>query len=154
MPDISGKIVLREVKRIRPTLPVVIISGFATVQSAIQCMRLGAATVLEKPFTPEELTAAVSHALKTAEKEIDEEQGLVHDKEVLNILNRAVRNSGFTKDLVEKGAVTLEGYTLTGSEKLALLTGDVEWFEQYIGVLDPEHKKILNKIGSAPEFGR
>lgn len=152
MPDISGKIVLREVKRIRPTLPVVIISGFATVQSAIQCMRLGAATVLEKPFTPEELTAAVSHALKVVEEDIDEEHGLVHDKEILNILNRAARNSGFTRDLAENEAASLESYALTVSEKLALLTGDVEWFEQYFGVLDPEHKRILNIISNALEY--
>jgi len=149
MPDISGKIVLREVKRIKPTLPVIIISGFATVQSAIQCMRLGAANVLEKPFTPEELASAVNRALRVVAKEIDEEQGLVHDKEILNILNRADRDSQFASEIVEKEAIALEGYSLTPSEKLALLTGDVEWFEQYIGILDPKHKRILNIFGNA-----
>lgn len=149
MPDISGKIVLREVKRTMPDLPVIIISGFATVQSAIQCMRLGAATVLEKPFTPDELTSAVSLALKAAAKEIDEEQGLVHDKEILNILNRADRDSQFASEIVEKEAIALEDYVLTASEKLAILTGDVEWFEQYIGILDPKHKRILNIISNA-----
>jgi DNA-binding NtrC family response regulator len=53
MPDIGGMRVLRDVKRAKPALPVVIITGYATVRSAVQAMKLGAADYLEKPFTPE-----------------------------------------------------------------------------------------------------
>lgn len=143
MPDISGKIVLREVKRAKPDLPVVIISGYATVQSAIQCMRLGAAHVLEKPFTPEELIQVVDEALTQTSRVEPQEQSLIHEDEIRKILNRAARNPQFTRDLIEKDAEALEGYNLTAAEKLALLTGNVEWFEQYMGVLSPKHKKFF-----------
>jgi DNA-binding NtrC family response regulator len=43
MPDIGGMRVLRDVKRAKPSLPVVIITGYATVRSAVQAMKLGAA---------------------------------------------------------------------------------------------------------------
>ena len=50
MPDIGGMIVLRDVKRAKPELPVMIITGYANVQSAVQAMKLGAADYVEKPF--------------------------------------------------------------------------------------------------------
>jgi DNA-binding NtrC family response regulator len=143
MPDLSGKIVLREIKRVKPTLPVVIVSGYATVSSAIQCMRLGAAHVLEKPFTPEELSQVVQSVLKRSAQAPVEEQGLIHDEEILKILNRAARNPDFARDLHTRQADALEEYNLTAAEKLALVTGDVEWVEQYMGALEPKHKKVF-----------
>ncbi|UCG67513.1 MAG: response regulator, partial [Deltaproteobacteria bacterium] len=38
MPDIGGMRVLRDIKRAKPSLPVVIITGYATVRSAVQAM--------------------------------------------------------------------------------------------------------------------
>jgi DNA-binding NtrC family response regulator len=143
MPDLSGKIVLREIKRLKPTLPVVIVSGYATVSSAIQCMRMGAAHVLEKPFTPEELIQVVQSVLNRSPRAVPEEQGLIHDEEVLKVLNRASREPAFARDLHTREADALEEYNLTAAEKLALVTGDVEWLEQYIGALEPKHKRLF-----------
>jgi DNA-binding NtrC family response regulator len=143
MPDISGKIVLREIKRVKPALPVVIISGYATVQSAIQCMKLGAVNVLEKPFTPDELIQVVKQALVRSVEAISDERGLVHEEEIRSILKRAATDAAFAAQLNENGAEALECYGLTQAEKLALLTGDVEWIEQYMGLLAPEHKNVL-----------
>ena len=64
MPDIGGMRVLRDVKRAKPSLPVVMITGYATVKSAVLAIKLGASDYLEKPFTPEELLNAVSSAIK------------------------------------------------------------------------------------------
>ena len=52
MPDIGGMRVLRDIKRARPALPVVMITGYASVRSAVQAVKLGAAEFLEKPFAP------------------------------------------------------------------------------------------------------
>jgi DNA-binding NtrC family response regulator len=146
MPDLSGKIVLREIKRVKPTLPVVIISGYATVASAIQCMRMGAAHVLEKPFTPEELIQVVQAALKRSTEAPPEEQGLIHDEEIRKVLNRAARNPQFAREIATREADALEEYNLTAAEKLALVTGDVEWIEQYMGALEPKHKKLFETL--------
>ena len=45
----------------------------------------------------------------------------------------------------EVKADALEGYDLTGAEKLALLTGDVEWIEKQIGPLSKQQRKWLEQ---------
>jgi DNA-binding NtrC family response regulator len=87
MPDIGGMKVLRDVKRINPTLPVIMITGYASIESAVQAMKLGAAEYIEKPFEPEQLLDAVSRALGISKEA--EEQGLIHREEVAKVLDRA-----------------------------------------------------------------
>jgi CheY-like chemotaxis protein len=55
MPEMPGEEVTKAVKHIRPDIDVVIITGFATVESAVECMQYGAMDYLQKPFTEEEL---------------------------------------------------------------------------------------------------
>jgi two-component system response regulator FlrC len=59
MPRLDGLGLLREVKRRAPATHVVLISGYATMDSAIEAMRLGAADYLLKPFLCDALEAIV-----------------------------------------------------------------------------------------------
>lgn len=149
MPDIGGMRVLRDVKRAKPTLPVVIITGYATVRSAVQAMKLGAADYLEKPFTPDQLLKAVASALEVAATEEPEEQSLIHTEEMLKVLERAAADSDFFTALLEQAADALDHYELTGPEKLALLTGDITWIEEQIGPLTREQRRWLDLRRSA-----
>jgi DNA-binding NtrC family response regulator len=149
MPDIGGMRVLRDVKRAKPTLPVVIITGYATVRSAVQAMKLGAADYLEKPFTPDQLLKAVASALEVAATEEPEEQSLIHTEEMLTVLERAATDNDFFTALFEQAADALEHYELTGPEKLALLTGDITWIEEQIGPLTKEQRRWLDLRRSA-----
>jgi CheY-like chemotaxis protein len=63
MPAMPGTEVVKSVKHLRPDIDVVIITGFATVESAVECMKYGAIDYVEKPFTEGELRAFVKHAL-------------------------------------------------------------------------------------------
>jgi len=147
MPEIGGMRVLRDVKRARPTLPVVIITGFGTVSSAVQAMKLGAADYVEKPFTPDGLLAVVRAALTAGRP--PEPQGIVHAEEMLRVLTRAGTDSAFVEELFSTGADALEGYTLTGPEKLAILTGDLRWIEEHVGPLVPVQRRWLEQRLSA-----
>jgi len=149
MPDIGGMRVLRDIKRAKPSLPVVMITGYASVRSSVQAMKLGAADYIEKPFTPEQLINAVASALDTAATKPPEEQALIHKEEMITILERAAFDSEFIAQLLYKGADALEEYDLTGPEKLALLTGDIEWIEKNIGPLKPNQKLWLEQRLSA-----
>jgi DNA-binding NtrC family response regulator len=149
MPDIGGMRVLRDVKRAKPTLPVVIITGYATVRSAVQAMKLGAADYLEKPFTPDQLLKAVASALEVAATEEPVEQSLIHTEEMLKVLERAATDSDFFTALFEQAADALDHYELTGPEKLALLTGDITWIEEQIGPLTREQRRWLDLRRSA-----
>ena len=149
MPDIGGMRVLRDVKRAKPFLPVVIITGYATVKSAVQAMKLGAADYLEKPFTPEELLKAVASALDIAATQEPEAQDLIHREEMIKVLERAASESEFFTSLLEHAVDALDEYNLTGPEKLALLTGDVEWIEEEIGPLTRSQRRWLEVRQSA-----
>ena len=65
MPDIDGICVLERIRREMPTLPVIMITGYATAQSAKRCRALGALNYLEKPLRPDILEDAVARALVT-----------------------------------------------------------------------------------------
>ncbi len=143
MPYIGGMRVLRDIKRARPSLPVIIITGYATVKSAVQAMKLGATDYIEKPFTPEDLVNAVNRALDIAKKKGPEEQKVIHKEEVLKVLERAAHDSEFVSSLYYHGADALEEYQLTGPEKLAILTGDIAWIEKHIGSITETQKRWL-----------
>jgi CheY-like chemotaxis protein len=63
MPAMSGTDVAKSVKHLRPDIDVVIITGFATVESAVECMKHGAMDYIEKPFSENELRVFVKQAL-------------------------------------------------------------------------------------------
>jgi len=149
MPDIGGMRVLRDIKRANPSLPVVMITGYGSINSSVQAMKLGAADYIEKPFTPDQLIEAVASALDKAATKPPEEQALIHKEEMITILERAAADSEFIAQLLYKGADALEEYNLTGPEKLALLTGDIEWIEKNIGPLKPNQKLWLEQRLSA-----
>ena len=143
MPDMGGMRVLRDIKRAKPSLPVVMITGFATVKSAVQAMKLGAAEYLAKPFTPDELLKAVDSALQIAATREPEDQTLIHKEEMIRLLERAAVDTQLVYDMLHYGSDALEGYELSGPEKLAVLTGDIKWIEEHIGPLTPVQRKWL-----------
>jgi two-component system sensor histidine kinase/response regulator len=55
MPGISGFEVLEQIRAIDPTIVPIVITGYATVSSAVEAMKKGAFDFLPKPFTPDEL---------------------------------------------------------------------------------------------------
>jgi DNA-binding NtrC family response regulator len=143
MPDIGGMRVLRDVKRAKPAMPVVMITGFGSVQSAVQAMKLGAAEYLEKPFTPDALVKAVDKALHLARTTAPESQSLIHKEEILRLLEQAANDANLVYELLHHGADALEEFNLTGAEKLAVLTGDIQWIETHVGPLSPLQRKWL-----------
>ncbi|HKI52107.1 MAG TPA: HD domain-containing phosphohydrolase [Geothermobacteraceae bacterium] len=62
MPQISGIDLLREIHVVEPTMPVVLMSGQAELDTAVAAMQLGASDLLVKPYR----TAQLDHALKRA----------------------------------------------------------------------------------------
>jgi DNA-binding response OmpR family regulator len=57
LPDMDGIQILTEIRQRQPRLPVIMLTGYGTMQSAVDALRLGAADYLLKPFDPDVLTA-------------------------------------------------------------------------------------------------
>ena len=64
MPKLTGQDVLEHVRRTYPHVPVVIMTAFGSVESAVEAMRVGAFDYLTKPFANEELLLTVSKAVQ------------------------------------------------------------------------------------------
>ncbi|MGA2500969.1 MAG: sigma-54 dependent transcriptional regulator, partial [Tepidisphaeraceae bacterium] len=64
MPKMTGIELLQEAKRLRPELPVVLMTAFATVSTAVEAMRLGAYDYIQKPFDGEEIKLLVDRTLE------------------------------------------------------------------------------------------
>src|SRR5919108_3197587 len=63
MPGMDGLTLIREAKRLKTDLPIIIITGFSTESSAIEAVNLGVAGYLTKPFRVPQVLAAASKAL-------------------------------------------------------------------------------------------
>ncbi len=64
MPGMSGLETLAALRDVQPSLPVVVMTGFASGGTASECTKLGALGILRKPFKLEELFRVVRHALE------------------------------------------------------------------------------------------
>ncbi len=126
MPEMDGIELLEHIKKRDPNIPVIVITGYATVETAVDAMRKGAYDYIPKPFTPAELRIAVAKALEKAEllKQIHYLRRTQRDKHELEHVvgaSPAIRN---IYELVEKVApsdttVMLYGESGTGKEVIA-----------------------------------
>lgn len=89
MPEISGTEVLRRIRAMGITIPVIIMTAFATVKNAIECTRLGAVAYLQKPFTADkvnnllsELEASLGTNNGTVEEDLKTAKLLIETKEL------------------------------------------------------------------------
>ena len=82
MPEITGIDALKEIKKIKPLTPVLLLTGEATVENAIQGMKLGAFDFLMKPTDTELLIEKITQA--NALKQKHDER--IRQAEIENIL--------------------------------------------------------------------
>jgi len=68
MPRVSGMELLNYVKEHHPATDVVMITGYASLDSAVEATKIGAAGYVPKPFTPDELTSVTEKALAARAK--------------------------------------------------------------------------------------
>ena len=78
MPEVGGLDLLRSSQAIKPTVPFILISGYATVPEAVEAMKLGAAGFLVKPFSHQELISLVETTLES-ENTLQEDGGADED---------------------------------------------------------------------------
>src|SRR5918993_1046963 len=64
MPKMTGIELLAEAKKARPEMPVVLMTAFATVQTAVEAMKLGAYDYIQKPFDGDEIKHRVDRRLE------------------------------------------------------------------------------------------
>ena len=63
LPDLDGMELVRVLRIERPDVAVVIITGYRSVDSAMEAVRLGVSDYIEKPFTPDQIIGSIGRAL-------------------------------------------------------------------------------------------
>ena len=76
MPGISGLDLLKNLKDKNAAAKVIMVTGYPTIKTAVQSVKMGAFDYLPKPFTPAELRSLVARAFKAAESEVKGERGI------------------------------------------------------------------------------
>ena len=117
LPDVDGREVLATARRLRPETPVMLVTAFASVDSAVDCLREGATDYLTKPFSPEALVRSVAACLrgrKTVAVSVPSSGDLIaEDPRTKQVLQEARRAS------LADATVLLEGESGSGKEVFA-----------------------------------
>jgi DNA-binding NtrC family response regulator len=144
LPDIDGMDVIKQVKQKRPETVVIVITGYSTVYSAVEAMKMGAFEYLPKPFTDEEFMDAVDKALverqkvpeKKPSRKVDAQaEKLIQKQEVIRVLERASQEQQFWLELMNEGSQALHAYQLSDEAKAAIVSGDLKWILKHVGKL-------------------
>jgi DNA-binding NtrC family response regulator len=126
LPDKEGGEVLRDIKKINPIIPVIIITAFANVANAVEAMKEGAFHYLTKPIDPEELILIIKKALDnlSLKRENIELKESLREKFQYD---KIIYNSGIMEDLMSQifrasrsdANVLITGESGTGKELIA-----------------------------------
>jgi len=117
MPGRSGTELIGALRRLRPATPVVLMTAFGTIDSAVEAMRAGAFDYITKPFEPDAVTFAVDRALER--RVLEEENAL---------LRRAVDRTSSMGDLIGESPAMREIFALirriAHTRSSVLITGE------------------------------
>jgi len=126
MPGIGGLEVLEKIKKIDSNIIPIVITGYATIESAVNAMKKGAYDFLPKPFTPEELRLIIKRGLDRIE------------------LFREAESLRKEKKLIEENFITMVSHQLRSP-----LVAITQYFEVIlggiVGEVAPKQKDMLVK---------
>ncbi len=116
MPGMDGLEMLRRIKTIKPEAIVIVMTAFATVDTAVKALKDGAYDYVTKPFDPDDLTHLIRNATKQISLE-DENENLKKKVITLENVEDLIGTSESMKDLlreVERVAQTNSSVIITG----------------------------------------
>ena len=116
MPKLTGKDVLNHMKRDYPHIPVLVMTAFGSIESAVDIMRMGASDYITKPFSNDELLLSVNNAVAMAK--IQRRYRLLHENlEERYGLHQIIGKSKAIRQvlaLVDRAAPTKSNVLITG----------------------------------------
>jgi two-component system, NtrC family, response regulator HydG len=126
MPGLSGIDVLRKLRDVRVDASFIVMTGFGTVETAVEAMKLGAIDFVQKPFFRDELLMRVRSAVERRQlaRQVDLLQRQIQPSASLEALVGESRTMVKVKDLIQRaaaapGTVLVTGETGTGKELAA-----------------------------------
>jgi len=127
LPDTDGLTILRTILERAPLLPVIIITAYSTVDTAVEAMRVGAYDYISKPFDMDDLTITVKRALEASSLRRDVSERVTEQKARFGIHNligqsRPIQEIGLLIRKVSQSqasTVLIRGESGTGKDVIA-----------------------------------
>jgi len=117
LPDINGLEVLQRIKKIKPNLPVIMITAHGSIESAVKAMKMGAREYVTKPFNNDEVLLQVQRAIELQQLQ----------QNYKNLLKERESRFGF-KSIIGKDPTMLEIFdmikTAAPSKSTVLIEGE------------------------------
>jgi two-component system nitrogen regulation response regulator NtrX len=113
MPGIDGIETLQGIKKIKPHIPVVMLSGHGTIEKAVKSVKLGAYDFLEKPVSSEKIAVCLKNAITQSGLEQDKNKLLETVREKYRMIGTS-RAMNEVYQLIEKIAATDSPVLITG----------------------------------------
>jgi DNA-binding response OmpR family regulator len=154
LPDIDGMQVIKRVRQSKPDTGVIVMTGYATSALAVDALKMGASDFIAKPFTEDQIKAAINEALTvnlkhTGAAGVDFKPFTgdlsIQRREVLKVLNRTTEDSRFSNSLMKIGGDALGEYALSNEAKAALGSGDLGWINKHVGELTQKQLMYVYK---------
>ena len=121
MPGMTGIEVLQGVKKLSPDIPVILITAYGTVNTAVEAMKEGAAEFIMKPFSLDELEAVVKNVINTYKTEASHKQEIRHTTQrIITKDPKLIAIMDMLKNVAKsKSSIMIQGESGTGKELLA-----------------------------------
>ncbi len=121
MPKVTGLELIRHLRSHYGKIPVIMITGYPSIEGAVEAVKVGAEEYLSKPFTDEELLNAVQKAVekirlnkKTQQAKVANPYGLIGSSQPMQDLYTRIR-----KSTTNNATVLIQGESGTGKELVA-----------------------------------
>lgn len=133
MPDMDGVEVTKAVKHLRPDVDVIMITGYASIESAVETMKHGAMDYVQKPFAEDELVDLVNKLVIRRQARLEKET-----EPAIRLVTPSVRESESTHEVnVPAGVFVSTAHAWVGVHMNGLVRMGIDDFTQKtIGRID------------------
>jgi CheY-like chemotaxis protein/DNA-binding transcriptional ArsR family regulator len=164
MPGIDGMEVLRQSKKLKPAVRVIMITGFGTIENAVEAMKEGASDYISKPFKIGEVQATVKRALEEVKFAKSLSASGMEDKrmqDIMSSLSNPIRRAAIDYLFLKGRKSFMNIFEELGVEDHTKLSfhlrklkssGMLEQNEKKKYALSPEGKKIAETLKNLKGF--
>lgn len=157
LPDLNGMEILRRIRKQRPEIEIIVLTAYASLETAIEAMRLGAYDYVTKPFYADTIRSAVRRAVEKQNLALERkraEEALIRNLEDRLATEEALRQSNLELALLHRASQTFSS-TLELDKVMATMLEEVRHLLDAVlcsvWLIDPETGDLVCRQATGPQ---